>query len=76
MTIFRQIERMLISRRFSGADLGVPGKHDDPRASLVAIKMQSHLGIPAHKIQASGMSQVIDQKLDAVSSHQNQVGAG
>src|SRR5258708_3535409 len=54
---------MLISRRFSGADLGMPGKHNDPRASLVAIKMQGHLGIPAHKIQASGMSQIIDRKI-------------
>jgi hypothetical protein len=54
--IFRQVERMLIGRRFRGADLGVPGKHNDPRASPVAIKMQRHLGILAHKIQASGMS--------------------
>src|ERR1700730_19008929 len=61
--IFRQIERMLISRRFSGADLGMPGKHDDPCATIVAIKMQRHLGIPMYKIQAFGMRQIIDQKI-------------
>lgn len=63
VTIFRQIQRMLIGRRFSGADLGVPGKHNDPRAGPVAIKMQCHLGILAYKLQASGMSQGIDQKI-------------
>ena len=61
--IFRQIEWMLIGRRLRSADVGVPGKHNDPRASPVAIKIQRHLGIPAHEIQAFGMRQVIDQKI-------------
>src|SRR5713226_6258976 len=50
-------------RRFRDADLGVPGKHNDTRTSPVAIKMQRHLGIPTHKIQAFGMRLVINQKI-------------
>src|SRR5262249_36926679 len=58
-----QIKWMAIGRRFRSADVGTPGKYDDSRASPVAIKMQRHLGILAHKIQAPGMSQAIDQKI-------------